>query len=348
MQIYRLGPDLRLRSMGKTRDRRPPTEPEAIWKEDDVVGGRRVRAMATVLRTSGCWWSRKKGCLMCGYNVASDRSIGAEDLTAQLERVRERFEGEELVKIYTSGSFLDPNEVPLMIREEVFEIFPGEPRILFESRPEFVTDENLRGMPSGRVEVALGLESSSDEVLRVCVRKGFGSADYSRAAETARSQGMAVRTYVLLKPPFMTEAQAIKDAITSCMFARSRSETISINPVNVQAGTEVERLWKRGDYRPPWLWSLVEVLKAGKDGAEARVFSSPSGAATPRGVHNCGRCDHEVLGAVKRFSLSQDLGDLEGLDCPCKEIWRAHLMTQGAMRTSVDVDRHLESDLPFA
>ena len=334
--------------MSRARVRKPPNEPEAVWKEDDIVSGERIRALAVVLRTSGCWWSRKRGCLMCGYNAASDSAIGAKDIEAQLETVRQKYEGERLVKIYTSGSFLDPNEIPVEIRDDVFAIFPGEPRILFESRPEFVTEENLAALPAKRVEVALGLESSDDEVLRTCIRKGFTASDYQRAAEAVKRQGMSVRTYLLLKPPFMTEARAIRDTVTSALFARVRSDTISVNPVNVQAGTEVESLWRRGNYRPPWLWSLVEVLRRAKEGTDIRVFSSPSGAGTPRGVHNCGKCDDEVLGAVKRFSFSQDLREFDGLDCECKQRWRAQLQTQDAMMTSVDVDRHLESELPLA
>ncbi len=334
--------------MNRIRERKRPTEPEAIWKEDDVVAGKRIRALSAVLRTSGCWWSRKKGCLMCGYNVASDSAIGEKDLQAQLETLGARYEGEPLVKIYTSGSFLDPNEIPLSVRDRVFSLFPGETRILFESRPEFVTSDNLGTLPKGRVEIALGLESSNDEVLRVCVRKGFSPADYQRAADLIREQGMSVRTYLLLKPPFMTEAQAIEDTITSALFARPLSDTISINPINVQSGTEVEALWRKGNYRPPWLWSLVEVLKKAKDGADIRIFSSPSGAATPRGVHNCGKCDQDVLGAVKRFSFTQDTNEFDGLDCSCKARWKAQLQTQDAMMTSVEIDRHLENELPLA
>ncbi len=348
MQIYRLGSDHRRERMNRTRDRRSPTEPDAVWKEDDIVSGERIRALTVVLRTSGCWWSRKKGCLMCGYNVSSDSAVGANELGAQLETLRARYEGEKLVKIYTSGSFLDPNEVPIEIRDKVFALFPGEPRILFESRPEFVTAENLASLPAKRVEVALGLESSNDEVLRTCIRKGFTPSDYQRASDTAKERGLSVRTYLLLKPPFMTEPQAIRDTISSALFARLRSDTISVNPVNVQSGTEVEALWRRGNYRPPWLWSLVEVLKKAKEGTDIRVFSSPSGAATPRGVHNCGKCDEEVLGAVKRFSFSQDPKEFEGLDCECRQRWKAQLATQDAMMTSVDVDRHLENELPLA
>lgn len=301
--------------------------------------------MVVIFRTSGCWWSKKKGCLMCGYNLASREGIGADSIIAQLSEALTRYEGEPMVKIYTSGSFLDPNEIPTEARDKIIRSFPQAERILFESRPEFVNEENLRGLPSDRIEIALGLESADDEVLLKCVRKGFRVADSAKAAEIAMAHGMKVRTYLLLKPPYMTERQAIEDTIKSIAFAARRSESISINPLNVQNGTEVERLWKRGNYRPPWLWSLVEVLREGKKLAEARVFSSPSGAGSPRGVHNCGKCDADVINAIKRFSFTQDVREFDGLDCSCKRKWKAQLELQDAMRTSVDIDRHLDSEL---
>jgi radical SAM enzyme (TIGR01210 family) len=320
--------------------------PEAIWKEEDVVDGQKVRALVVILRTIGCWWSRKKGCLMCGYNqAASESGIGEEQLLRQLEVAKSKFQGEEMVKIYTSGSFLDEREVPLGVRRRILEEFSTCKRILFESRPEFVTDESLSNLPSEKMEIALGLESSNDLILRKCINKGFTSSDYQRAAGLIKSKGMRVRTYLLLKPPYLTEHEALKDTITSIELASSLSDSISVNPVNVQRETLVESLFRRGDYRPPWLWTLVEVLREGRTRSGIRIFSSPSGAGTPRGAHNCGKCDSGIIAAIERFAFSQDLKDLEGLDCECKSRWRAQLELQDAMRTSVDIDRHLADDL---
>jgi radical SAM enzyme (TIGR01210 family) len=321
--------------------------PEALWKEEDLLDGERVRAMVLILRTSGCWWSKKKGCLMCGFNSASDSSIGLSDLLAQLKVAIDRYGDEKFVKIYTSGSFLDRNEVPLEARQAILEAFPSAKRILFESRPEFVTAEELGTLPNERVQVALGLESANDEVLRRCVQKGFLVEDYVRAASLLREKGIPVRTYLLLKPPFLTEKQAMIDTIKSIEFAAPYSESISINPINVQKDTMVERLWRRGDYRPPWLFSLVEVLKAGKALTEKRVFSSPSGAGSLRGVHNCEKCDASFIEAVKRHSFSQDVKEFERLDCECRSRWQTEVRLQGLMRTSVDVERYLADELLF-
>lgn len=325
---------------------RDKDRPEAIWKEEDIVDGQKVRALVVILRTVGCWWSRKKGCLMCGYNqAASETGIGEEQLLKQLEIAKSKFQGEEMIKIYTSGSFLDEREVPIAIRDRILDEFSTCKRVLFESRPEFVTEESLSGLPGEKIEIALGLESANDLVLRKCINKGFTVSDYQRAASLIKSKGMRVRTYLLLKPPYLTERQAMNDTLESTEFASLFSDSISINPVNVQRDTIVESLFRRGDYRPPWLWTLVEVLREGRSRTDIRVFSSPSGAGTSRGAHNCGKCDAGVIAAIERFAFSQDLKDLEGLDCECRSRWRAQLELQDAMRTSVDIDRHLADDL---
>lgn len=321
--------------------------PEALWKEEDLLDGERVRAMVLILRTSGCWWSKKKGCLMCGYNSASDSTIGLPDIFAQLKVAISRYENERFVKIYTSGSFLDRNEIPLEARTAIMGAFPSAKRILFESRPEFVTTDELSTLPGDQAQVGLGLESANNEILRRCVQKGFLVEDYERAASLLNEKGIPVRTYLLLKPPFLTEKQALQDTIASIKFAIPFSESISINPINVQKDTIVEKLWHRGDYRPPWLFSLVEVLKAGKALTEKRVFSSPSGAGSLRGVHNCEKCDASFIEAVKRHSFSQDVKEFENLDCECRGRWQNELRLQDQMRTSVDVERYLADELLF-
>lgn len=320
--------------------------PVSIWKEDDVIDGERVDAFVVILRTTGCWWSWQKGCLMCGYNSASSRQVTPQHLLSQLAQASQRYKGEKMVKIYTSGSFLDPREVPLDIRAEVFSIFKGARRILVESRPEFITEENLQDIDR-RAAVAIGLESANEEILKRCVRKGFTVKDYTVAANFLRDARLPLRTYLLLKPPYLTERAAVEDTIASIAYAAPLSESVSINPVNVQRDTVVDVLWKKGSYRPPWAWSLVEVLRMGRRMTDTRLLSSPSGGGTVRGVHNCDHCDRKVLDAVQRFSLSQDIADLETPECGCRKEWAALMELQDKMGTSVDVSRYLGDELDF-
>lgn len=325
------------------KEKRSPSQLEALWKEADMSGGRKVDAMVVILRTNGCCWVRNGGCTMCGYREASLSNVTEDDLERQLEQALSRYKGEPFVKIYTSGSFLDDNEVPPAVRRRFFDAFSGCERILFESRPEFITPESLADVPKSAT-IALGLESSNPDVLERSVHKGFTPDDIRRAGMLIKEHGLAVRTYLLLKPPFMTEAMAIEDAVRSARFADAFSDEISVNPLNVQRGTYVERLWKRGEFRSPWIWSLLEVFRQLSGTVDSRLMSSPSGGGAQRGVHNCGECDRRALDAVERFSFTQDTRDLD-VECACRARWEAYLRSEELLGSPADLDRDFENDL---
>lgn len=322
---------------------RNPSEPEAIWKEKDLSSGKVVDAMVAIMRTSGCSWSKTGGCTMCGYNTASMPQIGETELMSQLDRILEKYNGEPFVKIYTSGSFLDTGEIPLSVRERVFKEFSGCERLLIESRPEFINEDVIKTLPKFTT-LALGLESSDPEVLRRSIKKGFTPEDSKRVGTMLHDAGITVRTYLLLKPLYMTESQAIEDTLRSAMYADPYSDEISINPLNVQRRTQTERLWKRGEFRSPWIWSLIEVLRRLSGNVNSRLMSSPSGGGSNRGVHNCGECDRRVLDAVEKFSLSQDIRDLE-VTCSCVDKWKNYCEAEKMLGTSADLERGIINDL---
>ena len=330
-------------SMAQMREKRSPDELETLWKESDMSGGRKVAAMVAIMRTNGCVWAKAGGYTMCGYKTASLTGVTVDNLMSQVDRMVSKYGGEPFVKIYTSGSFLDENEVPVPVRERIFREFAGCERLLFESRPEFITEEVLSTLPKN-VTVALGMETSDPEVMEISIRKGFTPEDSRRVGNMIKAAGLKVRTYLLLKPPFLQEGRAIESAVESVRFAAPFSDEISINPVNVQKATYVERLWKRGEYRSPWIWSLIEVFRRCAGTVDCRLMSSPSGGGSQRGVHNCGQCDRRALDAVEAFSYSQDLKDLD-VSCECLKTWKAYLSSELMLGTASDLDRGIGGDL---
>ncbi len=318
------------------RDRRPgPSAPADArrfvnsWVEREALDGRRVDAFVVILRTRGCYWADQKGCSMCGY--AKDtlgRSATPDELAEQLRRALERYRDEPYVKIYTSGSFLDDREVDPSSREAVVRSFSGRARrLLFETLPEFADEARvapLREAFAGELEVALGLESTDPVVLARFVHKNAPPSAYLDAAARLRRLGARTKAYLLLKPPYLAEGEAIADVVRSIGAAAPTFDALSVNPVHIQNGTVVEWLFRRGRYRPPWLWSLVEVLRAGaKARGSSRLVSFPTAGGLPRGPHNCGSCDARVLEAIEEASLDQRFDGLDGLACDCQRAWRA-------------------------
>jgi radical SAM enzyme (TIGR01210 family) len=306
-----------------------PERPVAAWLGRERRGNEIVSALTLILKSGGCGWNR---CLMCGYRhfrySCGDAAL-ADFLRRQLTWVRERFSGREfgMVKIFTSGSFLDPREVPPGVQREILTAFRGRD-IIVETRPEFVTGEAI-GECLGDLDtgggpvsftVAIGLETSDDGIREKCIDKGFGFQDFVAASRTARRAGAGVKAYLLQKPPFLTEREAVEDVVRSVREVRPHADTISLNPCTVQKGTEVERLWRSGAYRPPYLWSVVLALSR----AEVPLICDPVGGGTPRGPHNCPACDGELVRGIRDYSLSGDRSLLEALlsmDCGCRKEW---------------------------
>ncbi|MFP4589840.1 MAG: archaeosine biosynthesis radical SAM protein RaSEA [Halobacteriales archaeon] len=310
-----------------------PREPTRVWIDRDRTPDGVRESLTIILNTGGCRWARAGGCTMCGYVAESVEggSVAHEDLLAQLavalEHERESAHRPlDLVKIYTSGSFLDEREVGAATRRAIAETFADRERIVLESLPDFVEADRLEPFLAVGldVDVAIGLETATDRIRRDCVNKYFDFAAFEAAVETARDAGAGVKAYLLLKPPFLTEAEAIDDMVASVERCAELDgcHTVSMNPTNVQRYTMVDELHYRGGYRPPWLWSVVEVLERTAD-ADAIVVSDPVGHGSDRGPHNCGDCDDRVHDAIKAFNLEQDPALLAGLACSCRDAWSA-------------------------
>jgi radical SAM enzyme (TIGR01210 family) len=308
-----------------------PHEPTRVWIDEDNTPGGVYQSLTIILNTGGCRWARAGGCTMCGYVAESVEggSVSHDALMDQIDAclTHEQGEAEErsgLVKIYTSGSFLDEREVGAESRDAIAETFADRDRIVVESLPDFVDAEKLddftdRGLDT---DVAVGLETATDRVRRDCVNKYFEFEDFVAASDAAREAGAGVKAYLLMKPPFVSEPEAVADMKSSVRRCAEHAHTVSMNPCNVQSYTMVDDLYFRGGYRPPWLWSVADVLRDTAD-ADAIVVSDPVGGGSDRGPHNCGDCDDRVQTAIKDFDLRQDPSVFDEVSCECEATWDA-------------------------
>jgi archaeosine synthase beta-subunit len=258
---------------------------------------------------------------MCGY-ASEGAPATADDLMVQFNAAMKKLSDEDrVVKIYTSGSFLDPLEMPEEAGAKILEDLKsrGIEKLVIESRPEYITQNRVEECLSIiETEFAIGLETANDLVRQKIIRKGFTFQDFEDASKIVHDLGGKVKAYLLLKPPFLSEGTAIRDAIISAKAAGPHADILSLNLCNIQRGTQVERLWERGGYRPPWLWSAVEVLK----NVSYPIICDPVGAGSRRGPHNCGECDADIAKAIRSHDLTQDPRIFDDLDCKCKAIWQ--------------------------
>ncbi|MCQ8893922.1 MAG: archaeosine biosynthesis radical SAM protein RaSEA [Methanolinea sp.] len=304
--------------------------PLAAWKGKDRIGGNVLSTLTIILKTAGCRWNR---CRMCSYRHVRLEGCGTGDISSpvmsQVEWIGRHFSPDDIeaVKIYTSGSFFDPKEVPLPARNAMGHLARGK-IVIAETRPEFVTEDAVRsfleiiddGTHRTPLYVAMGLETTNDMVREKCINKGFSLRDFLHASRIARSEGAGVKAYLLAKPPFLTEREAIEDMASSIRDCSTMADLVSLNPCSVQKGTELEYYWKMGSYRPPYLWSILSILAR----APIHVTCDPLGGGRERGAHNCGKCDRPLLDGIRSYSLSADrslLCELLETDCTCRGEW---------------------------
>ncbi|MFW6064003.1 MAG: archaeosine biosynthesis radical SAM protein RaSEA [Candidatus Natronoplasma sp.] len=293
----------------------------AYWEEEEFYKDEIKDVFSLIFRTRGCYRSYNSGCSMCGYYTDTNPEIDNENIKDQLDEALSRYRGQEIVKIYTSGSFLDRDEIDDETAFKIIESFDVD-KIVIETRPEFVERDRVKKLSQtvDELELALGLESANDFVLENCINKGFTFNDYKECVEKI-SDLVSIRTYLLLKPPLLTEREAIADLINSIQSISDLTDIISVNPVNIQKGTLLEELWHRDLYSPPWLWSITEVINS-IETVDKPVFVSNAGLGSDRGASNCQDCNDQVLKLIDEFTKSQEKSILKKLpECDCRSRW---------------------------
>jgi archaeosine synthase beta-subunit len=319
------------------------TDYTKCWSEEDVLDNRPCRAFVVILKTRGCTWALAGGCTMCGYaNDSAWTKVSEEQLIAQFQKAWKRYDGEELVKIYNSGSFLDRFEVMPGAQKTILATIgkadtasgrKAPRKVAFESLPGFCTDENFAQLDGlvEKLEVGIGVESSNLRVLRDSVNKGHSFDAFPLAAAACKRHGVSVKSYLMCKPPFLKESDALTDSTRTIIAAAPYADMVSLNPTNVQGNTLVDALFKRGSYRPPWLWTIVQSLLDGRTVAEDAGFkgmlkSDVIASGQDRGAHNCKTCDEDVVGYLKKYKATQDKKWLKAcmdeVQCACRREWQ--------------------------
>lgn len=178
------------------------------------------------------------------------------------------------VKLYNSGNFFDSAAYPKSDRRAVAELVAQFDRVIVENHPRLCGSElvEFQQMVSGSLEVALGLETSHEATLKR-LNKQMTVEDFARACDFLVPQGIAVRAFVLLRPPWTTEEEGVQRAIESVRFAFDHGvQCCAVIPTRTGNGI-MEQLEQLGQFSSPGLASLENVLQETISWRRGRVFA---------------------------------------------------------------------------
>jgi radical SAM enzyme (TIGR01210 family) len=325
---------------------RPSTRFPTTFSLPIQYWGRPSELAFIVLRSRGCTWKLKSGgCTMCGYTL--DSALGApvseSELLQQLEAGLEYAKSKRapVVAVTPAGSFFDESELPrsaaVAVAQKLREL--DHVRALYvESRPEYVLeaaesgrlDELLEALGRIGLDVGMGLECYSDFVREYAIHKGFTLRAVERALKALKERGVQATLYVLLKPAFLSEREAIEEAVRSVEWASQHADKVVLFPLRIYPYTLNWLLARRGLYRPPWLWSLLEVVRRLNLTALEKLIVGGWGIPPPAQLHahNCPLCTGSVQKLLEEWSATRDnsyLKDAWALSCQCMDAWKSEL-----------------------
>ena len=308
--------------------------------KEGALNGEAIRRVIIILRSTGCNWSLEDhgGCTMCGHLTGTVRGkkISSEMYCKQFdeEMLKYNFNEYPMLCLYNSGSFLNVNEIPEEAQNYMLSKInqtQGIKRLIIEARPEFITEESLNKISilcnKIDVEIGVGLETINEDVRDLCLNKGLLRSDYTLLADRVKKHDhIKLLAYVLVKPPFTTEQEGIKDAIESVKFAFDIGfDIVSLEPVSVQDFTLTSFLQEAGYFRPPWIWSVLEVVKHTCEFGFVRIGGFEFFPIPKIFTHNCDKCNEKVIRAIKNFNRYYDFSVFEDLTCECIEEWKYDL-----------------------
>ncbi len=118
----------------------------------------------------------------------------------------------------------------------------------------------------------MGLETVHPEVLER-LNKRMTLEGFRRAAAFLRREAIDLRVFILLRPPWLSEAEGVEWARRSLDFAFACGASVcSVIPTRGGNGA-LEALAARGEFAPPSLRSLEAVLEYGLRQGAGRVFA---------------------------------------------------------------------------
>jgi radical SAM enzyme (TIGR01210 family) len=253
-----------------------PNAPRGVFLERELLASGAVVDSGVVLLTNReCPWR----CLMCDlWKDTTRESVPEGAIPRQVEiAVRKWSDAGTLpvqVKLYNSGSFFDPAAIPPADYAPIAGRIAFARQVVVESHPLLVGDRVrvLRDLLSGSLEVALGLETAHPEVLEK-LNKKFDLAQFARAGELLAAEGIAMRAFLLVNPPFLHGPSALEWAVKSAEFAYGcGAGVVTLIPTRTGNGA-MERLRESGEFVPPTLAMLEEAQRAVLALGRGRVFA---------------------------------------------------------------------------
>ena len=204
-------------------------------------------------------------CLMCDlWRNTLTETVPVGAIPAQIDHALRSLPPARQLKLYNSGSFFDPHAIPPEDFAAIAQRANRFERLIVENHPALIGDACLRfrDLLAGRLEVAMGLETVHPEAA-AALNKRMTLEQFSSAAKFLRSNGIDLRVFILVQPPFVPAAEALYWAEQSLDFAMGCGATAAVLIPTRAGNGAMEALMARGEFVLPSLDTLESAMEYG-------------------------------------------------------------------------------------
>lgn len=324
--------------------------PVAFFVEQEAAAEGPVEEVATILLANRECPFRCLFCDL--WKNTTDERVPAGVIPRQIEYALARLPPTRHVKLYNSGNFFDRQAIPFEDYGDIARRVAGFRTVIVENHPRLCgqacvefrdllneaatargtehpmlsteysvlsTAQRSPALESGReghlqapqLEVAMGLETVHPDILPR-LNKQMTLDDFRRAAAFLSSHQIALRAFILLKPPFMREEECVEWAVRSLEFAFDCGARVcSVIPTRSRNGV-MDLLEQDGRFAAPRLSSLEDALSQGIKLARGRVFVDLWDIER---FFECPKCGPQRAARLRQMNLSQKI--LPPIECAC-------------------------------
>ena len=286
------------------RPQRNPLDPyrpyDFLTEEELSHTGERVAVSTVFLTNKECPWR----CVMCDlWKNTLAETVPQGAIQHQIAYALARLPHARQVKLYNAGSFFDSKAIPPSDYAGIASEVSAFERVIVESHPALIGERcwRLRDLVSGRLEVAIGLETVHPKAMEK-LNKRVTREQFSVATARLRKENVALRVFVLVQPPFIAAEEAQLWTERTIEFAFScHASAITLIPTRSGNGS-IDTLTLSGDFTNPELYSLESALQSGLAMSRGRVFVDLWNIHT---LQSCPECSEARHGRLLRMNLSQ-------------------------------------------
>lgn len=288
-------------------------EPYEFIHEDEMQADGIVKKVNTIFLTnSECPFK----CVMCDlWRNTIDKPTPEGAIPAQIEYALSKLPDADVIKLYNSGNFFDGKAIPRSDYIEIARLLSSYAHVIVENHPKligpFIGDfENLL---HGSLEIAMGLETIHPVVLPK-LNKQITTDNFREAVCYLNKQGISSRAFILLNPPFLTDAdENIEWCYKSVKFAFNCGVS-SCSVIPTRAGNGImDKLMKFGQFVSPELSALEQVFEMSLKLNSGRVFCDTWDLEK---FSDCKHCLPERKERLHKMNLTQEI--LPPVSCECK------------------------------